>query len=111
VIDVDVARVQCAQLKTAADGSPVPQLKAWLRALAREWEHAAEDVEGIGGSIEFVGSIAPGQQVFFTNGYATDFMTVVRNVRDNCLQLSDPNDARPVYLNRMSNVSPVVTRA
>ncbi len=110
MIEIDHARVQCAQLKVAAEGSPVPQLRSWLRSMAQEWEHAAEDAEGIGGRIEFVGSISPGMQVFYTNSYATDFMTVVRNVRDNCLQLSDPNDARPVYLNRMSNVSPVVCR-
>lgn len=107
------ATKQGEALRRASRQSPVRQYRFMLNRLAREWEHAAAELEGEEDelTIELVGSMAMGMRVPCSNKRgAPDIGVLVRVMtRDGqiSLHLEPENDPMPVYLNFSLPSSPV----
>lgn len=107
------ATKQGEALRRAARSSPVRQYRFMLHRLAREWEHAAAELEGEEDelTIELVGSMSMGMRVPCSNKRgAPDIGVLVRVMtRDGqiSLHLEPENDPMPVYLNFSLPSSPV----
>lgn len=114
MIGPDEAAAQAEALRTAAEASPVRQLRYQLVHRAREWERAATnavDADGEGG-IEMLGAVVGGMYAFFPDDQ-DNWRRVIRTLNNggqSSLHVNDDFDPRGRYLNFIGPDSPVVIK-
>lgn len=109
-ISLEAAVAQADALATAANASPIRQIRYDLHRRGLEWKRAAGELEGAEDEavIELAGSIGPGMMVPSGSGALTVVRTMSRDGQFS-LHLEDI-DGRPIYINRAGPSSPVVVQ-
>ncbi len=101
-------------LRDVADVSPLAAYAQMLRNLAAECEDVCEAIETESGHIRPIGSIVPGERVFYrkdTDDRVGVFL-VSRRIDDRKLVLYDHDyPTVPIYMDRVFNSSPVLVVA
>jgi len=115
-MNVDDCEQQAKFLRDVANVVPMAAYRVLLRRMAEELNDVAEALEfdGDGCEIRSVGSVMPGETVFYRKDIddRVGWFLVVRRVRDGlALQLYDHDyPAAPIWLDRLFPMSPVLVK-